>query len=118
MASVKPEAQVSTAFLGSETGPIDEVAYSGSSGFVQHNMAFKGTIVTYGRSLGIVVETGMQTQIGKIAGMLQNQETTKTPLQKSLGHFGKKLALIILFLCALFKQAHAPLNFTSGTMSV
>ena len=40
LASVKPEAQASTAFLGSETGPIDEVAYSGSSGFVQHNMAF------------------------------------------------------------------------------
>jgi DNA mismatch repair protein MutL len=40
LASVKPEAQASTAFLGSETGPIDEVADSGSSGFVQHNMAF------------------------------------------------------------------------------
>jgi len=68
----------------------------------QKNMAFKGTVVTYGRAQGIVVETGMQTQIGKIAGMLQNEPEVKTPLQKRLADFGKKLAIIILVLCAIF----------------
>lgn len=68
----------------------------------QHNMSFKGTIVTYGRSLGVVVETGMQTQIGQIAGMLQSEKEVKTPLQKRLAAFGKKLAIIILALCAIF----------------
>lgn len=68
----------------------------------QKNMAFKGTIVTYGRSQGIVVETGMQTQIGNIAGMLQNESEVKTPLQKRLAEFGKRLAIIILVLCAIF----------------
>jgi Ca2+-transporting ATPase len=68
----------------------------------QTNIAFKGTIVTYGRSQGIVIETGMQTQIGKIAGMLQDEVELKTPLQKSLASFGKRLAIVILTLCAIF----------------
>jgi Ca2+-transporting ATPase len=66
------------------------------------NMAFKGTQITGGRGRGIVVETGMHTKLGQIAGMLQHKES-ETPLQKRTADFSKKLSYIILFICvALF----------------
>lgn len=65
------------------------------------NMAFKGTFVTYGRGSAIVIATGMQTELGRIAKMLE-EEDTLTPLQQRMAHFGKKLSLLVLFLCFLF----------------
>ena len=65
------------------------------------NMAFKGTVVTYGRARGIAVATGMMTQIGKIAGMLETASEAQTPLQRRLATFGRQLALAILVVCAI-----------------
>lgn len=62
------------------------------------NMSFKGTFVTSGRGTAYVVETGMNTELGNIAKLIQKTEQT-TPLQKRLNHFGKKLSLIILGIC-------------------
>ncbi len=63
------------------------------------NMAYKGTLITAGRGTGLVIATGMHTEIGKIAGMLQEKEV-QTPLQQRMNDFGKKLSYLILLICA------------------
>lgn len=65
------------------------------------NMVFSGSLVTYGRAMVLVTETGMNTEIGKIAGMMNATKEKKTPLQVSLDNFSKKLAFIIMIICAL-----------------
>lgn len=66
----------------------------------QTNMGYKGTSVTNGRAMGYIVATGMQTELGHIAKMIQTDETT-TPLQKRLAAFGKRLSVIILIICTI-----------------
>jgi P-type Ca2+ transporter type 2C len=66
----------------------------------QTNMSFKGTQITNGRGKAVVVATAMDTELGKIAKMLQ-EPGTQTPLQKRLAVFGKNLAYIILAICVL-----------------
>lgn len=65
------------------------------------NMLYKGTAVTMGRGIGVAVETGMRTELGKIATMLQEAKEEKTPLQKRLTDLGKKLSIAFLFICAI-----------------
>ena len=65
------------------------------------NMAFKGTLVQYGRGRGIAVATGMATELGRIAGMLEGVGATRTPLQQRLTVFGRQIATAALGICAL-----------------
>lgn len=63
------------------------------------NMAFMSTTVTYGRGIGIVTATGMETEIGKIAGMIDKEEKEMTPLQKRLADLGKVLSIAAVIIC-------------------
>ncbi|NLT36327.1 MAG: cation-translocating P-type ATPase [Gaiellales bacterium] len=65
------------------------------------NMLFMGTAATYGRGEGVVVATGMETELGKIAGMIQGVRNEATPLQRRLGQLGRWLALAALLLVAV-----------------
>jgi P-type Ca2+ transporter type 2C len=65
------------------------------------NTAFMGTVVSYGRGRGVVTSTGMRTQLGLIATMLQNVESEETPLQRRLDQLGKSLSVAALFLVAI-----------------
>ncbi len=67
----------------------------------QKNMVFSGSLVTYGRALIIVTATGMDTEIGKIAHLMEETQEKQTPLQASLDDFSKKLAIGILVICVL-----------------
>lgn len=67
----------------------------------QENMAFMGTMVTQGSGIGVIVATGMKTEMGRIAHLLQSAETVVTPLQRKLEQLGKILIFVALFLTAL-----------------
>ena len=96
---------------------IDEAALTGESFAVTKNatieleedaalgdrktLAYTGTLVTYGRGVGVVVNTGMETEIGQIASLLQTVEEDETPLQKRLDSFGRTLGWVTLVICAV-----------------
>ncbi|GCD11519.1 cation-translocating P-type ATPase [Clostridium tagluense] len=65
------------------------------------NIVFSGSFVTYGRALILVTSIGMETELGKIANLLETAKEKKTPLQVNLDNFGKKLAFVILAISAL-----------------
>jgi len=79
----------------------------------RRNLCFKGTTVTRGRATGLVVATGMRTEVGRIAGLLAAGEATQTPLQQRLTRFGRYLALAVLAICGIvfgagLLQGHPP----------
>ena len=65
------------------------------------NMLFSSSLITYGRGKGIVVETGMNTEVGKIAGIINETENTQTPLQLKLNKLGKILGIAALIICVM-----------------
>ncbi|WP_246599784.1 cation-translocating P-type ATPase [Clostridium lacusfryxellense] len=92
--------------LTGESVPVDKDAMLALTGDDiplgdQKNMLFMSTLATYGRGVGIAVSTGMNTQIGKIAKMLDENVDSETPLQKKLAQLGKYLGIGALVICAL-----------------
>ncbi len=88
--------QVEEAALTGESMPVEKTLRPLPEGSLavgdQKNLVFAGTAVTYGRGRAVVIATGMQTEFGKIAQMLQTVETSKTPLQQNLDRVGHTLA--------------------------
>ena len=77
--------------------PVEENAPLGD----RSNMVFSGCSVTYGTATAVVTATGMQTEMGKIAGLLEGEEETQTPLQQKLAQLGKYLGFVALAACAV-----------------
>lgn len=78
-------------FIGNDSLPIGD----------QKNRAFMSTLTTYGRATGIAVATGMTTEIGKVAEMLDKESDNDTPLQKTLAKLGKQLGIAAMLICVL-----------------
>ncbi len=78
------------------------------------NMVFSGSLVTYGRALVAITATGMNTEIGKIASLMNAAKEKKTPLQKSLDSFSSKLAIIIIAVCIVVFGLSMYNGFKSG----
>ncbi len=101
--------RVEEATLTGESVPVDKDAAALADAVAalgdRRNMAYKGTIVTYGRGSGVVVGTGMATELGRIAALLAAEEDIKTPLQKRLAVFGRRLAIAVLVVCAVILVA-------------
>ncbi len=97
--------QVEEAALTGESVPVEKHTTSLTNGQLalgdRKNLVYSGTVATYGRGLGVVVATGMNTEFGKITGMLQSVETGQTPLQENLHRMGKTLAKAALVIVAL-----------------
>ncbi|MDF2572262.1 MAG: calcium-transporting ATPase 1 [Sporomusa sp.] len=113
--------KIEEASLTGESVPVDK----NSQGITEiiplaerHNMAFMGTIVTYGRGKGIVVATAMQTEIGKIAGLLQSVQQEPTPLQIKLEEFGKTLGLLCIGVCAVVFALGIYSGYNDGLLSL
>lgn len=97
--------RVEEASLTGESEPVDKILNPIPGENItlgdQTNMLFMGTTVTYGRGSAIVVSTGMKTELGQIAEMIQGVEEEQTPLQKRMNQMGKNLALVALVIVAL-----------------
>ena len=96
--------QTAEAALTGESLPVskDIAAIAGAAELGdRHNMIFSGTTVTYGRGRAVLTATGMQTEMGRIAGMLKSAPDETTPLQKELDHVGKLLGIIVIVIAVV-----------------
>ncbi len=97
--------RIEEAALTGESVPVQKDASSQLQDDVpigdRKNTAFMGTVVSYGRGRGVVVSTGMRTQIGRIAALLQSVQEEPTPLQRRLDQLGRTLGWAALFICGL-----------------
>ena len=97
--------RVEEAALTGESVPVQKNALltmeAGSSLGDRKNTVFMGTVISYGRGKGVVTSTGMHTQLGMIANMLQSVQEEQTPLQKKLDGLGKTLGWACLIVCAI-----------------
>jgi Ca2+-transporting ATPase len=97
--------QVQESALTGESLPVTKQTGSIGDGAValgdRTNMGYSGSIVTYGRGRGVVISTGMRTEVGKIAEMLQQTPDTETPMSKRLELLGKTLGIASLIICGL-----------------
>ena len=90
--------------LTGESVPVEKTvdAISEEAGIGDRtNMLFSSSLITYGRGKGIVVETGMNTEVGKIAQIINSSEETTTPLQEKLNKLGKTLGIAALVICVI-----------------
>lgn len=113
--------------LTGESVPVEKYANTISDEEVgigdRTNMLFSSSLITYGRGKGIVVETGMNTEVGKIAGILNDTEKSDTPLQQRLNKLGKTLGIASLAICAVIfviglLQGKAPLDMFMTAVSL
>jgi Ca2+-transporting ATPase len=97
--------KVQESALTGESVPVDKIESTLEGSDItlgdRTNMAFSTSIVTYGRGRGVIVGTGMNTEVGKIANMLQSTEATETPMSKRLGQLGKVLGYVALVICTV-----------------
>ena len=97
--------KIEEAALTGESVPVEKFAHElveQNAGIGDRvNSAFMSTIVTYGRGKGVVVGTGMNTEIGKVASMLEAVEEGQTPLQRKLDQLGKLLGSVCLGICGI-----------------
>jgi len=99
------ELQADESMLTGESEPVGKkIANLGDDAVAlgdRYNLAFKSSLITRGRGLGVVVATGTSTEIGQIAALLSDESGTRTPLQIRLARFGRYLALAVLAICAV-----------------
>ena len=97
--------KVEESALTGESAPVEKeaevVADEAAALGDRINMAFSGTYITYGRGTGLVVATGMDTEMGKIAGLIMAEKAPPTPLQRKLAETGKVLGIAALIICAV-----------------
>jgi len=122
--------KIEEAALTGESVPVEKdlsVELAADAGIGDRvNMAFQNSNVTYGRGMGVVVNTGMYTEVGHIAGMLQDADETDTPLKQNLNNLSKVLTYAILvialvtFVVGVFIQGKNPLGelMTSVALAV
>ena len=103
--AVAAQLRVDESMLTGESQPVDKetAAITEESAAIgdRIDMAFKGTVITHGRGEGIVIATGMRTELGRVADLVEKAEDTLTPLQRRLKRLASQLAVIILALCTV-----------------